>query len=208
MNNDAVMNIAYHSDYFTTLAMLEAYPDLYTDEFWIEKWNTQYPGRKYFDFHSNQDSFLYAERSSKSKFVLLLNRNSCPECVGRSFLHKNIIYEDRNDELWETLEMYVVDIYKKIVFLPIEIKGRYIVIHETYHINYVVIGYFDSDEEAKNCVENAIIERNVILPKIEEYIIIDIADLCFCFSGLKLERKESDEVRCYTYYSHRFSRYF
>lgn len=54
---DNFREIAYRTDYFTTITLLHIFPILNDDEFWEEKWKNMYKDEKYVPFFTNQDSF-------------------------------------------------------------------------------------------------------------------------------------------------------
>ena len=87
--SDNIREIAYQTDYFTTIKFLKIYPKFNTDKFWEEKWNKMYPNEIYVPFLTDQDCFLLKERE---RFVLIFYRNECHEC-GSFGLYKNILYE-------------------------------------------------------------------------------------------------------------------
>lgn len=172
--------------------MLKAYPQLDTEKFWEDKWKIMYPNEPYPTFLSNRDKFLVAERGN---FVLLLNAYPCHEC-GRGYFYRDIIYEN-NDLLKENLEKYSED-PSNIKILPINVKKRFHIIKD---YNDIIAGQFDTGSDAEDHIENNILN-------IEIFLLIDIGNLVFCFSDVKMEHKVTNSESYHKYYSGTFKRKF
>ena len=59
---DNFKEIAYRTNYFTTVSLLIVFPKLNTDEFWENKWQLMYPSYNNISFYTTQDVFLIRER--------------------------------------------------------------------------------------------------------------------------------------------------
>lgn len=87
LTRDNIIEIAYHTDYLTTVDLLKSFDSFETDAFWEQKWTKMYPNTTYNQCLSIQDCFLMQERKN---FVFVFGGSQCCEC-GFSTLHKNFI---------------------------------------------------------------------------------------------------------------------
>lgn len=184
--SDNILEIAYLSDYFTTVNLLKVCPKLNTDSFWDKKWTRMYPNKKSLQFLTNQDVFLIQERKN---FVLVLNHNPCFSCGGIS-MYKNILYED--DNLKNDFVKY--SNVKNLVFIPVNLEAQFIVIGTNYE-KYIVLNQFDYFDQAEDFCSNKIDSDFII----GDCFIIDMNNIVICFSGLNMERMPNDEKCLYTY---------
>ncbi len=65
-----MLEIAYLSDYETTLKMIENYPQLLTDDFWKNKCHKQFENKPYFEFWTGPENYLI---QSKKEFTLAIS---------------------------------------------------------------------------------------------------------------------------------------
>ena len=186
---DNFREIAYRTDYFTTLSLLQVFTTINNDHFWEEKWKIMYD-EKYVPFFTNQDSFLIMERKH---FCLIFNA-SC--CEGYK-LYKNILYEHK--ELKMNMEKYGSD---KLKYIKVNVKKQFIIIYMT----NVVVAQFDDFYEAEDYIENDMIEkRKSFIYGL--YHIINMDHVVVCFSDVKLQRKPNSIDCSYKYDALNFKRY-
>ena len=63
---DIIKEIAYHTDFETTLTLLDIYPRIYDKEFWKHKVSIQHPHKPYFDFWTGKENYL-----NTKEFIIL-----------------------------------------------------------------------------------------------------------------------------------------
>lgn len=199
-----ILEVAYNSDYFTTVKLLEIYPDLDTDKFWDEKFKRMYPTSPSLLFFSHQEVFLINERSN-SKFVLLFKSNGCPEC-GDFGLYKNILYED-NGSLYDKFSLY--NNIDDLIYINVNVMEQYIVIGGKTD-NLSVLDQFDCFSQAEDYIENDIEKnpdiKNLLSYNHKVYFIIDMNHFIVSFENVKLERAPNQNRTSYKYWSYRFNR--
>lgn len=182
---DNFREIGYHTDYFTTISLLQALPLLNTDDFWEDKWHFMY-NRPYIPFFTDQDNFLIRERSS---FVLLFNS---------PLLYKNILFE--KDQLQEKLEIYSNKI--NLEYVEVDVKKQYVVI-KNHQSKYYVEAQFDNFDGAEDYIENDVMKIGNL---IAAYSIVDMDKIVICFNNVKMQRKPNEYDPQY-YHSMNFKRF-
>jgi len=184
-----ILNIAYYCDYFTTINLLEVFPQFDSDNFWEDKWKFMYPNEKSLQFFTNQDVFLMKERKN---MVIIMYHNSCVSC-GYITLYKNIIYED-DGSLNDIFEKYSNVSKSDLTFIPINVQDQFIILG--YNNNkYTILGQFSDFDEAQDFISKDIMMNNVI--KFTLYHIIDMDDMVTCFVGINMERRPHNDNYIY-----------
>lgn len=202
LSSNNILEMAYRSDYLTTVELLKVYPELNTDDFWEEKWEFMYPNKKSIQFLTNQDVFLMEERKN---FVFVMNHNKCSECGGLD-LYKNVLYED--DGTLRDIFVKYSDIEEKdLSFVPIYLKAQFIVmgiaIIEDFN-KYEILNQFDYFNEAEDFIGTEV--RDNGSTNFTMYQIIDMDHIVICFMRMNMERKPNNNSCLYNYYSERFRR--
>ena len=187
---DNFKEIAYRTDYFTTISLLAVMPILNTDQFWEDKWHVMY-NRSSLPFFTDQDNFLMMERS----MVLIFD--------SYFKLHKNILFE--NHQLQEKLELYSKN-YLDLFYIPIDVKKQFIIIKH-YNLKTYVDNQFDDYQEAEDYIEKDVIKiTNVNLYVHASYYIVDMDKIVICFNNVNLQRKPNHQYNSARYDSIGFKR--
>ncbi len=169
LTSDNLLEIAYRTDYLTTLDLLIACPNFNTYEFWEYKWQFMYSNRPSLPFFTNQDVFLMMERK---KFVLAFDYN------GR--LYKNILYED-DGTLIDNFQKYSKS--EPVKYVTVDVKAQYLLFDMTFK--------FISQYNTYNNLCRAICDKE-ILPSTCGYY-INMNNIVISFVNRPLERKPTIE---------------
>ena len=183
---DNITEIAYWTDYHTTINILSVLPQLNTNYFFTVKWSKMY-NRPAIPFFTDQDNFLMMERNA---FVLVLDTGG---------LYKNILYEN-DGMLINQLERYS---NKKdlALFNVTNLQKQYIVICPNWLEG---ITQFDVFYEAETFIEKSIKDKP---DRYCWWYIVDMDCVVVSFANVRLERKPNYYNGCYRYLSINFKRY-
>ena len=185
---DNFKEIAYRTDYFTTISLLAVFPILNTDQFWEDKWHVMY-NRPSLPFFTDQDNFLIMERSM---VIILFESFNCLK------LYKNILFE--NDQLQEKFELYSNN-HADLFYIPINVKKQFIII-KNYKSKCDVDNQFDDYEEAEDYIANDVIKiRKDNLYLHASYHIVDMDKIVVCFNNVNLQRKPNHQYNTSRYHS-------
>lgn len=183
---DNITEIAYWTDYRTTINILSVLPQLNTNYFFIAKWSKMYD-RPAIPFFTDQDNFLMMERA---EFTLVLNNDG---------LYKNILYEN-DGTLMNQLERYSNEEDLRL-FNVTNLQKQYIVICSNYSQCFT---QFDIFYDAETFIEKSIKDNPTHYYR---WYIVDMDCLVVSFVNVRLERKPNCSKGSYRYLSFNFKRY-
>lgn len=177
---DNIHEIAYRTDYATTMNMLIVFPFLNTDYFFTQKWTAMYnvPALPFF---TDQDNFLMMERKVSVAFC-------------ETKLYKNILYE--SEGLRDAFERYA-DVMLKLI--PVHVQKQYVVFCPN-HVDHD-LAQFDVFYDAESFIESYV-KTNMH----HWCCIVDMNQMVFSFNRVKLQRKPKHHLYCHQYNPYRFER--
>lgn len=188
---DNIKEVAYQTDYFTTIKFLELFPNLSTNNFWNEKWIKMYSTENYIKSQTRQDNFLLKE---KNNFIVVFTSTHSGHYHE---LYNNVVYEYNNHVPYLS-EKYRSCLAQYLKFVSISVNKQFIVIKK----NNTPIMIYNSDDfcEAENYIENYIKKKSCN----EKYTIINMDDMVTRFTDVDMERKSNNKTCVYEYYSWNF----
>ena len=181
---DNILEIATHTNYKTTLKLIDIYPQINTTYFWKKKCVNQY-----------KTTFYINTWSGKTNFLVLSKKHFCLNIDFESVSMDGQLYE--YDHIYDDLFMSDYNPYKKLI--KIEILFKFILVINV--STKTIISSHNSSQEAYN---ELIKQRYTILSKdcIYEFfmaVIIDIQCMCPRFLGTKTHSGLLRSHYCYFY---------
>ena len=160
LSMDCIFMVGVHSDYDTIVKLMNVYPfAFYKKNVWKLKCEREYPNKKYFNFWSSKENYLIRIRGD---FCIYVNK-TYQECA-------SYIYE-YDDMLKQMLRNMYTD--RMDYMLNFKIEDQFIVIQQVYDGNFTIIGEYESNEKALECVkinESMIINRTLPGIRFGQYV--------------------------------------
>ena len=179
-----IKEIAYQTDYLTTIKLSELYPNLNNNDFWKEKWTMMYSKVNYLECLTRQDNFLMKER--KCFFFVY--------CIFiRIFYIKTMVVCFKNG---------VVNMVDYLRHLYVDVRKQFIITKKVGN-DLIELKQVNKFCDAENYVKNYILRRTKFkeLVSNDTYCIIDMQYINISFSAINMERSR-DNKGIHKYYSH------